>query len=118
METSMAFNPDHVAGYHPGQSTLERYRRTGELAPTHKIESITRETHRHHVPCETLRIKSTITPETVYFNHYPGDTPDRCAAPQLHVTTIMSNGISGTSIFLTEHDAVMIRDFLNKHYPR
>jgi hypothetical protein len=79
---------------------------------------------RYHVRCEQLSIKSQITPETVHFNVYPGtdlhfnvypgtdpDTADR----QLHVTVLQ--GTTGKGIFLSEADALLVRDFLNEFYP-
>lgn len=63
------------------------------------------------VKCDSMSITSTITPETIVFNHYPGSSSD----PQLHVHII--EGISGRSIFLTERDARVIKEFMNKHYP-
>lgn len=60
------------------------------------------------IMCEQLEIKSTITPETVYFKHYPE------GKPQLHIDII--EGVSGRSIFLTEENAKQIKDFLNKYY--
>jgi hypothetical protein len=68
----------------------------------------------YHVRCERLSIKSQITPETVHFNVYPGTDPDT-ADRQLHVTILQ--GISGRSIYLSEADALLVRDFLNEFYP-
>lgn len=60
------------------------------------------------IKCYEISIKSNITPETVWFKHYPdGDK-------QLHIHIIQ--GISGKSIFLTEADAHIVKDFLNKYY--
>lgn len=60
------------------------------------------------VKCEELAIKSEITPETVWFKHYPEGNS------QLHIHII--EGISGRSIFLTKENAEQIKEFLNKYY--
>jgi hypothetical protein len=79
------------------------------IAPNAERESV-RATH--HVRNEQLSIKSTITPETVYFNHYPGQV---AGDAQLHVTVLQ--GTTGRGIFLHEADALLVRDFLNEFYP-
>ncbi len=80
------------------------------VAPNAERESV-RATH--HVRNECLSIKSDITPETVYFNHYPQGGAEGDA--QLHVTVLQ--GVTGKGIFLSEADALLVRDFLNEFYP-
>jgi hypothetical protein len=68
----------------------------------------------HYVRCEQLSIKSDVTPETIYFKHYPDTSTSE---GQLHVTVMQKNGVSGAGIYLRKADALLVRDFVNEFYP-
>lgn len=103
----------YVTASKPLPSTVGPDRANTRTSVAHNAE---RESVRaeHHVRHEMLSIKSDITPETVYFKHYP-DTPE--SDGQLHVTVIQGNGISGAGIFMRKDDALLVRDFINEFYP-